>query len=76
MLDIHPTVSMPTNVNVLEILANCFPETVNVDQDKWLGITSYIAVLTKEEIWFEEINFHNQASINQFYQIQKTASQR
>lgn len=31
---IHPIVSMPTKVNVLEILENSFPETVNVDQDK------------------------------------------
>lgn len=31
---IHPIVLMPTEVNVLEILENSVPETVNVDQDK------------------------------------------
>lgn len=40
MLDIHPIVSMPTDFNVLEILANCFPDTVNIYHHKWLSITA------------------------------------
>lgn len=39
-LDIHPIVSMPTDFNVLEILANCFPDTVNIYHHKWLSITA------------------------------------